>query len=492
VGLFFSDDPTKQGFFAPLRFEATIRDCEVEGEIPSDISGTFYRCGVDRQYPARFQGDALFNEDGFVDMFRFGDGHVDFRSRYVRTERFLAERKARKALFGLYRNRLTNDPSVKDLSLNTANTNVIFHGGRLMALKEDSPPTEMDPNTLETKGPWRFDGKLDSLTFTAHPKIDSVTGEMLAFGYEAKGDLTDDVALYWIDKTGKVTREIWFKAPVVGMMHDMAISEDHILIPIASFGTSWERLKAGKVHWAWKPDQPIYVAVLPRDGDAKDVRWFKGPAAGFIHTLNARSEGNKVHLDAPIFPGNPFPWIENWDGSPFDPAGGGCTIRRWTFDLNSDSDTWEESFLFPNFTNGTDLIRMDDRYVSHDYRYSFLSIQDHSKPFDESRGGRLRMPPMNSYARLDHATRKIDSVFVGNTHNLSEVQFVPRKANSPEGDGYLIGVANDFASMKSELIVADATRLNEGVIARVKLPFRLHSQVHGNWVPNDVVPTGIV
>ncbi len=282
MGVNFCNDPTKQGFFAPLRFEATIRDCEVEGEIPSEINGTFYRCGIDRQYPARFQGDALFNEDGFVDMFRFGNGHVDFRSRYVRTERFLAERKARRALFGLYRNRLTNDPSVKDVSLNTANTNVIFHGGRLMALKEDSPPTEMDPDTLETKGPWRFDGKLDSLTFTAHPKIDGVTGEMIAFGYEAKGDLTDDVALYWIDKSGRVTREIWFKAPVVGMMHDMAITEDHIVIPIASYSTSRERLEAGKVHWAWNPKQPIYVAVLPRDGDAKDVRWFKGPA-GRLH-----------------------------------------------------------------------------------------------------------------------------------------------------------------------------------------------------------------
>jgi carotenoid cleavage dioxygenase-like enzyme len=30
-------------------------------------------------------------------------------------------------------------------------------------------------------------------------------------------------------------------------------------------------------------------------------------------------------------------------------------------------------------------------------------------------------------------------------------------------------------------------RLSEGVIARVKLPFRLHSQVHGNWVSPDQV-----
>ena len=488
MGLNFTNDPAKQGFFAPLRFEADIRDCEVEGEIPSEISGTFYRCGGDRQYPPRFPNDAAFNEDGFVDMFRFSNGHVDFKSRYVRTDRFAAERKARKALFGLYRNRLTNDPSVKDVSLNTANTNVVFHGGKLFALKEDSPPTEMDPHTLATKGAWRFDGKLESLTFTAHPKIDPVTGEMIAFGYEAKGDLTNDVALYRIDKAGKITRQVWLKAPVVSMMHDMAVSEKHIVIPTTGYGTSWDRLKSGKVHWAWDPTQPIYVAVIPRDGDSKDVRWFKGPEAGVIHTLNARTEGDKVHLDAPVFFGNPFPWMEMMDGTPFNPARAMCTIRRWTFDLNSKKDTWEESILFPNFSNRGDLARLDDRYVTHAYRYSFLGINDASKPFDEARGGNMKGRVTNCYARFDHATGKIDSVFAGDTHGLSEVQFVPRKPDAPEGDGYLIGVANNFAEMKSELIIADATKLSEGVIGRVKLPFRLHSQVHGNWVSSDLVP----
>ena len=36
--------------------------------------------------------------------------------------------------------------------------------------------------------------------------------------------------------------------------------------------------------------------------------------------------------------------------------------------------------------------------------------------------------------------------------------------------------------MKSELVIADAQHLAEGPIARVKLPFRLHMQVHGCWV----------
>ena len=114
----FSQDPSAKGFFSPLRFEATIRDCEVEGEIPKDMHGSFFRTGMDRRYPKRFIEDAPFNDDGFVDAFSFTGGHVDFRSRYVHTERFVVETKVRKALFGLYRNRYTSLPEVQNLSMN--------------------------------------------------------------------------------------------------------------------------------------------------------------------------------------------------------------------------------------------------------------------------------------------------------------------------------------------------------------------------------------
>src|SRR3712207_2761636 len=111
-------------FFAPFRFEAEVYDCEVEGEVPKEINGAFYRACTDRLYPSRLPNDAVFNEDGAIDLFRFEDGHVDFRSRYVRTDRFLAERAARRSLFGLYRNKSTSDPTVQHLSMNTANTNL--------------------------------------------------------------------------------------------------------------------------------------------------------------------------------------------------------------------------------------------------------------------------------------------------------------------------------------------------------------------------------
>ena len=131
--------------------------------------------------------DFYFNADGMVAMFRFENGYADFRSRYVRTPRFMAEREARRSLFGAYRNPFTDDPSVAGLSRGLANTNVYWHAGRLLASKEDSAPIQIDPDTLDTVGEWTWEGDLASRTATAHPKIDPRTGALVFFGYAARG-----------------------------------------------------------------------------------------------------------------------------------------------------------------------------------------------------------------------------------------------------------------------------------------------------------------
>ena len=135
-----------------------------------------------------------FDGEGHVSMFRIKDGRVHYRSRFVRNERYLAQEKAGRILFPMYRNPAMDDPSVKGLSRSTANTHIINHQNYLLALKEDSPPSAMNLLTLETVAPnYTFDGQLPSRTFTAHPKLDSQTGNMVAFGYEAKGLGSNDV-----------------------------------------------------------------------------------------------------------------------------------------------------------------------------------------------------------------------------------------------------------------------------------------------------------
>jgi carotenoid cleavage dioxygenase len=249
-------------------------------------------------------------------------------------------------------------------------------------------------------------------------------------------------------------------------------------------------LQAGLLHWAYDRHVPAWVGILRRDGDAGDVRWFKGPhdRAMLVHSTNARTEGNKVIVDAPVARGNFNRQFPNLDGSAFDEEAGRHTIRRWTFHLDrSGDDAWEEEILFPQI-RPTSFSRMDDRYLTQPFRYSFNMLIDPTLPWDEVRGGPLRGKLANTWYRFDHVTGHIDRFWAGDTHALFEPQFIPRRPDAPEGDGYLMGVANNHAQMQSELVIADAQRLEEGPIARVKLPFRLHMQVHGCWVPATELP----
>ncbi len=122
-----------------FREEQDIRYCEVDGKLPADLSGAFFRVGPDPQFPLR-QGNIPFDGEGHVSQFRFENGNVHFKSRYVRNERYLAQDQAGRILFPMYRNPYMDDPSVKGKVRGTHNTHIIHHNGMLLAFKEDSPP----------------------------------------------------------------------------------------------------------------------------------------------------------------------------------------------------------------------------------------------------------------------------------------------------------------------------------------------------------------
>ncbi len=198
-----------RGFGAPIRFEADILDCEVVGTIPKDIDGVFYRVGAEWFMPPKFKDDAILNADGYVSMFRIRNGRVSYRGRWVRTERFERNLAAGKQLYGYYRNPYTDDPSISDAAhpnrRTVSNTAPLIHAGKLFSLKEDGLPYELDPNTLATRGHWDAGGAWKSQTFSAHPKLDPLSGEMVSFGYEATGLASDDLYIATVNAQGKVT-----------------------------------------------------------------------------------------------------------------------------------------------------------------------------------------------------------------------------------------------------------------------------------------------
>lgn len=477
----------------PLRFEADVFDCETEGHIPCGLNGAFVRVGGDWAFPPKHPDDSIFSQDGYVSRFRFKDGKVSYKGRWIQTPRLINNRQAGRQLYGYYRNPYDCDESVQNIEepyLNTVmNTAVEAHAGLLFAMKEDAPPYRIDPKTLETIGPWDFHGQYKSQTFTAHPKIDPVTGELLTFGYEATGLATDDLFVYSIDKNGNVSHEIRLKMPYVAMIHDFAITRDHFIFPLFGYVTNMERLKAGKVHWTYRKGMPTLYAIVPRNGDAGDVRWFKGPESAVIHTFNAWTENNKIILQAPIFDTNPFPFFPYEDGSRWEPAKSRATIRQLTFDLSSDDDSYTEEVIFPDFPV-VDLGRVDERFMGSKTRYGFTMFHDPSKPFDAHGAQDVRMPPANSYGKFDLLDGTYESFFAGPSHSLAEVTFVPRSADAAEGDGWLIGTAMNYASMKTELQVFDTANPAAGPVGKVYLPFRSNAQVHARWYSDSVLDFG--
>jgi carotenoid cleavage dioxygenase len=479
----FPSTPNFTGFNEPSRIEADVMDLEVEGEVPEGLDGTFYRCGPDFRFPPKMADDINHNGDGVVSMFRIGDGRVDYASRYVRTEKFNLETAARRALFGMYRNPFTDDPSVAGRDRTLANTNVVSHAGRLLAMKEDGLPYELDHDTLATVGRCDFGGKLRSETFTAHPKIDPETGEMIAFGYEARGLASRDMALQVIDASGALVREEFFEAPYVSFQHDFSVTRSHIVFILMPTTTSLERLKAGQTHWVFDQSLPIEVGIMPRDGGVKDLRWFKAPGRGVGHMLNAFSDGDRVVVDTFVSERNQFPFVPNADGAPFDRRAGTPLLTRWTFDLSSNAEGFEEETIFPDFM---EMPRTDDRYQMSPYRWGFCAVIDPARP--TATAGTLG-PGWNTLVRVDMAGRTLERWWVGEGAAVQEPQFVPRRADAPEGDGWILCVVTRFAAgaYSSELVILDAQHLAEGPVATVRLPMRLRGAIHGNWVGREKI-----
>jgi carotenoid cleavage dioxygenase-like enzyme len=465
----FPDIPLYQGWGAPHRAESDIRDLEVvQGAIPEGLNGTLYRCGPDRQYPSRSPHETFIDGEGMAHMFRIADGRVDYRNRWVHTERFELQAAARRSLFGRYRNRYTNDPSVAGKSNGTANTNIVWHAGRLLVLKEDSRPMEVDPDTLATRGEFDYHGQLKAVSLTAHPKLDLQRNELIAFSYQAQGDATRDFVIYIIDADGRIVHETPFQMPYAGMVHDFAVTESHVIVPFFPLITDLAVIKAGGPYYQWHPEQPSFYAIVPRRGSSREVRWFKGPAVSAGHMMNAVTDADTVHLDLCLYDGNCFDFFPTHDGSPFKPAP--PLLTRMSFDLGTEQMTVRKLLGAP-----CEMPKIDDRFMGRPYRYGYMIC----RPPDAKAGA----VGMGAIGRIDHHSGALATWSPGADSGVQEPIFVPRTPGAAQGDGYLLVLVNRLTQLRSDLAILDAQRLEEGPVALVRLPTRVRSTFHGMWVP---------
>ncbi|KAJ5654649.1 hypothetical protein N7490_001652 [Penicillium lividum] len=483
----YPNTPAFQGFNQACRIEGEVVDLEVDGTIPKEINGTFYRIQPDHRYPPSYEEDIHFSGDGSITAIRIQDGHVDLKQRYARTDRFLAETAARKSLFGKYRNPHTDSEAVKGVIRTVANTNIIFWRGMLLATKEDGPPYALDPVTLETIGRYDFEGQVRSPTFTAHPKFDPETGEMICFGYEAGGNGSDgscDIVVYTIDADGKKTEEAWYKSPFCGMIHDCGISKNYLVLPMTPLKCSVDRLKNGGSHWAWDPKESQWYGIVPRrDGKPEDIVWLRAENAFHGHVAGCyENEDGHIVFDITVSNGNVFFFFPPDEKQTSNLAARNrlqSVTHRWVFDPKSESGSYVQPEILWN-TNG-EFSRMDDRFVTKKYNHFWQACIDGSREYDAAKCG----PPAGGlFNCLGHFTwdgQKEDILWAGPRATFQEPTFIP-KTDGGEGEGWIIAFVNRLDVLRNDIVIVDAQHVAKGPVAVIHLPFKLKLGLHGNFV----------
>ena len=243
TGEFFQRDN-----YAPVTDELTEFDLPIEGAIPAELNGWYLRNGPNpRQATAHW-----FTGDGMIHGVRIEGGRAAwYRNRWVRTDSFCED-------FPLY-----NADGTRNLRSSVANTHVVNHAGKTLALVESSLPYEIS-NDLETLGAYDFGGKLvDSMT--AHPKICPTTGELHFFGY---GNIFQPhVTYHRADANGDLTVNRPLEVPALTMMHDFALTAEHVVfmdLPIV-FNLDIAIKGEGDMPYRWDDNYGARLGVMRRD-----------------------------------------------------------------------------------------------------------------------------------------------------------------------------------------------------------------------------------
>ncbi|WP_374348388.1 carotenoid oxygenase family protein [Phenylobacterium sp.] len=454
-------NPYLAGNFAPIRSEDDFDLKVTKGEIPKDLRGTLYRTGPNPQFEPRDPNYHWFTGDGMIHGFRVADGKVSYRNRYVRTPKWELEHEHGRSLFAGF-NPMASDPIAFGKDGGVANTNIVWHAGKLLALEEGHMPFEIEPGTLKSLGYVEpYAGRV-----TAHPKMDPKTGEMVWFAYGVGDAPLSDMISYGVtDASGKVVRRSDFQAPYGAMMHDFMVTENYVLFPVMPLTGSLERAMKGLPAYAWEPEKPAYVGVMRRDADVSTIRWFHTGACYVFHPMNAYEQDGKLIAD--VFRYDSAPLFPLADGRRGDKSA--ARLARWTLDLSGDSDAIQEEML--DDLDG-EFPRFDERLAGSGYRHGWFAG-------DTTRSGSVKL---NSIAHIDLTTGKRSVYEFTGGDLVSEPVFTPTSDSAPEGQGWLTAVAWRAAENRSDFLVFDAQDVAAGPIAVAEVPRRVPFGFHGNWV----------
>jgi carotenoid cleavage dioxygenase-like enzyme len=431
----------RTGNYAPVHDELTEFDLPVVGRIPAELNGWYLRNGPN---PRAGEGHWCVG-DGMVHGVRLENGRAAwYRNRWVRTESF-------ESPVPLY-----NDDGSRNLHSSIANTHVVRHAGKTLALMEFSLPYEIS-NDLKTLGVHDFGGALTD-SMTAHPKICPTTGELHFFGC---GNIFEPhVSYHRADADGQLTVSRPIDVPALTLMHDFALTAEYVVfldLPLLfDLGVALTRPFERDLPYRWDDQYPARLGVLRRDDPYGQLRWFDIDPCFVFHIANAYDSGrNAIVLEVLRYDEM---WRENSD------FGVDAALWRWT--INLDSGVVDETQLDDR---GVEFPRVDDRLAGTAARHA-VAVGS----------GALIRYDLRGDTAVEH---RFDGR--GEAAGMpGEAVFAPADGRPDELAGWYLTYVYDPATDSSDLIIIDASDFEGEPVARIRMPRRVPHGFHGNWIPD--------
>ncbi|NYI03468.1 carotenoid oxygenase family protein [Allostreptomyces psammosilenae] len=445
--------PYLTGHYTPVADEVTATELTVEGAIPPELNGRLVRNGHNPKpgvTPTHW-----FRGSGMVHGVRLRGGRAEW-----------------------YRNRWVHTPALEgapymtehgpDLTVSTAGTHVVEHGGRLLALCESALPFELTAD-LETVGAFDFSGKLTT-AMTAHPKQDPVTGELHFF---ASSPFPPFLVHHVASPDGNVLHSQEVPGATAALKHDFAITENFVVF--VEMSVTFDPNEHSGIPYGWSDAQRPRIGVMPRGVDgARRIHWYDIGQGQALHFANAYEDARgRIVVEGPSV--DRGGWRRSWNwwvGAPSDlgtEPNSGSRQRRWTVDPVAGTATEEQiDDLVVEFPT----INEDVLGRQHRYHYAIAYPNDHGigshgiVKYDRVTGARQVMP-------------------VGTGQLPSEAVFVPAEDAADEDAGYLLTVVSDLNRNASAMLVLDASNLSRAPLATIHLPRRVPATIHGSWIPDD-------
>lgn len=467
--------------------ELTREPLVVDGKLPPELDGVMFRNG-----PGRFErGNGAyghpFDGDGHVLRLEIGSAGVHFSNRFVRTGTFLHEEQADRIAYRAFGTNIPGGVAANLLRVNfknAANTSVVWHAGRLLALWEGGPPHRLDPETLETRGTESFDGMLRNpfggplgwltrrisplLPFSAHPRIDAVTHEMINFGL-ATGR-PHRLLVYQTDGQGRMARPRVHPLRRFSFVHDFAVTDRWLcfLLPYADFALARMLLGLSTPVASLRLDnqRPMQLLLIPRDRAAgPDQARLIDCVPGFVFHIAQgfdREDGRLV-LDVIRYPR--FPALDDLQAL-YETPRTDMVPRLERLVVQPDhseceSTAWSDrAFELPTSAPGG--LGRDRRFI-----YGIGAPAEWGAPY------------FTAIQRVDTHTgaltvRDFGADFVG------EPVVVPGPGDSA---GWLLTLIHRAADHRTELVVLNAADLT--TCATAALPCHVPLGFHGCWVPRS-------